>query len=135
MNGIWEVASENAPGSLIANVEGPVKFQTVLLALPENGKQSISDTSLIINNASSVTLILTTATSFKNYTDISGDPAAACEKILSNLSSKDYNVLLRNHENDFHRLMDRVHLTIGDQSMNEKPTDERVKLVKEGGQT
>ena len=78
----------------------------------------MSDSTLIINNATSVTLILTAATSYKNYTDISDDPALKCEKILSSLKSKDFNVLLNNHENDFQRLMDRVHLTIGDTSMN-----------------
>ena len=60
-------------------------------------------------------------------------PALNCEKILSNLKSKNYKVLLKNHENDFHRLMDRVHLTIGDTLLNKKPTDERLKLVREGG--
>jgi alpha-L-fucosidase 2 len=134
-NGTWKGPLPlGVHSSLIANVEGTgLRFQTVLLALPDNGQQSISDTSLIINNANSVTLILIAATSFKNYTDINGDPASTCEKILSKLSSMNYDVLLQRHENDFHRLMDRVHLTIGDQLMNEKPTDERLKLVKEGG--
>ena len=135
MNGIWEgPLPKNALSSLIANVKGTgLKFQTVLLAFPDGGEQSATDTSLIINNANSVTLILTAATSFKNYKDISGDPASSCERILNKLSSKDYNILLKNHENDFHRLMDRVHLTIGDSSMNKIPTDERLRLVKEGG--
>jgi alpha-L-fucosidase 2 len=135
MNGTWHgPLPKNALSSLIANVDGTgLKFQTVLLALPESGRQSISDTSVIISNANSVTLILTAATSFKNYTDISGDPSSACKKILSNLSSKNYNVLLKNHEKDFHSLMNRVQLTIGDPSINNKPIDERLKLVKEGG--
>jgi alpha-L-fucosidase 2 len=135
MKGIWHgPLPKNRLSSLIANVEGTgLKFQTTMLALPENGEQSVSDTSLIINNANSVTLILTIATSFKNYKDISGDPALIIDKILSILPSKDYNVLLKNHENDFHQLMDRVHLNIGDSSMNKLPTDERLKLVKEGG--
>jgi len=134
MNGTWKGPLPPPSNSLIAKVEGTgLKFQTILLALPENGQQSIGDTGLIINNATSVTLILTAATSFKNYTDISGDPELICKKILSNLASKDYNVLLKNHENDFHPLMDRIHLTIGDSSMNQKPTDERLRLVKEGG--
>lgn len=135
MNGTWHgPLPKNALSSLIANVDGTgLKFQTVLLSLPENGQQSISDTSLIINNANSVTFILTAATSFKNYMDISGDPASNCEKILSHLSDKKYKVLLKKHLNDFRPLMDRVHLSIGDQSMNEKPTDERLKFVKQGG--
>ena len=134
MKGIWHgPLPNNRLSSLIANVEGTgLKFQTTMLAFPENGEQSISDTSLIINNANSVMLILTAATSFKNYKDISGNPESISDKIISRLSSKDYNILLKNHENDFHRLMDRVHLTIGDSSMNKIPTDERLKLVKEG---
>ena len=135
MKGIWHgPLPKNRLSSLIANVEGTgLKFQTIMLAIPEDGEQSVSDSSLTINNANSVTLILTIATSFKNYTDISGDPALVCDKILSKLPSKDYNVLLKNHENDFHRLMDRVHLTVGDSSMNKLPTDERFKIVKQGG--
>ena len=135
MKGVWEgPLPKNRLSSLIANVEGKgLKFQTTMLAFPENGEQTVSDTSLIIKNATSVTLLLTAATSFKNYTDISGDPAASCEKILHKLSSTKYSVLRTNHENDFHRLMDRVHLTIGNPEMNNIPTDERLKRVKEGG--
>jgi alpha-L-fucosidase 2 len=131
MNGTWKGPVPRS--GLIANTKGlGTKFQTVLMSIPEKGQQTMSDSTLIINNATSVTLILTAATSFKNYMDISDDPAVKCEKILSSLKSKDFNVLLNNHENDFHRLMDRVHLTIGDSSMNKKPIDERIKLVKAG---
>jgi len=134
MNGTWKSPlPRGLHSSLIADVEGTgLKFQTTLLALSEKGQQSISDSSLIIQNANSVTFILTAATSFKNYKDISGDPGLTCEKILGNLTSKDYNTLLKNHVTDFHTLMDRVHLTIGDSTMNKKPTDERLRLVKEG---
>ena len=134
MEGIWQgPLPKNRLSSLIANVDGTgLRYQTTLLALPENGKQSVSDTSLVISNANSVTLILTTATSFKDYTDISGDPSLVCEKILSKLPSKDFNLLLKNHEKDFHQLMNRVHLTIGDSSLNKLPTDVRLQLAKEG---
>ncbi len=134
MNGIWKgPLPKNALSSLIADVKGTgLKFQTVLISIPDSGQQSVTDTSLIINNANSATLILTAATSFNNYKDINGDPASTCERILSRLSSKDYSILLKNHENDFHPLMDRVHLAIGDSSMNKIPTDERLRLVKEG---
>jgi len=135
MNGTWHgPLPKNALSSLIGNVKGNgLKFQTTMLALPENGQQAVSDSTLIIKNATSVTLILTAATSFKNYTDISGDPAASCENFLKNLKSKEYNVLLENHLNDFHSLMNRVHLSIGDTLMNKKPIDERLQLVKDGG--
>ena len=135
MDGAWKGPLPPSPNNaLIASVEGTgLKFRTTLLALPEEGRQRITDTSLVIENATSVTFILTAATSFKNYADIGGDPGAVCEKILGNVAGKNYSALLKNHETDFHSLMDRVHLRIGDPSMNDKPTDERLKLVRAGG--
>ncbi len=88
---------------------------------------------LSIHNASAVTFVLTIATSFKNYHDITADPAAQCKKVLDEAADKDFAALYRRHVNDFRGLMGRVHLTIGDSSMNEKPTDERLKLTREGG--
>jgi len=79
-----------------------------------------------------VTFILTTATSFVNYKDISGNPAATCEKIIAGVQGKDFNALKDTHIKDFTSLMGRVHLKIGDTMMNQKPTDERVANLKKG---
>jgi len=134
MSGTWKgPLPKNELSSLIANVDGTgLKYQTTLLAFPEGGEQKAGDSKLAIANATSVTFILTSATSFKNYADISGDPDAACENVLVKLPSKDYNTLLKNHLIDFQRLMGRLHLSIGDTTMNRKPTDERIRLAKEG---
>jgi alpha-L-fucosidase 2 len=135
INGSWKgkISLKNEQ-NWIASVEGTgLKFQTALSAYPDNGQSSASDTSLIINKANSVTLILTAATSYKNYNDITADPAAACEKILAAIEGQDYRNLRNRHVTDFSGLMGRLELTIGDQSLNEKPTDERLKQVREGG--
>ena len=96
------------------------------------GQLETTDSSLVITNANSVTFILTTATSFVNYKDISGDPAATCEKILAGVTGKDFKTLKNTHLNDFSALMGRVHLKIGDPMMNERPTDERIADLKKG---
>ena len=116
---------------LIAKVDGPgTSFQTDLVAMPENGSMTATDSSLVISNANSVTFILTAATSYVNYKDISGDPAAKCEKIMANVNGKSFDELKVTHLEDFSNLMGRVHLKIGDPSMNEKPTDQRVADLK-----
>jgi alpha-L-fucosidase 2 len=118
---------------LIAPVEGKgLSFQAVLLAHPEGGRFEATNDSVRIQGADAVTFIVTAATSYVNYTNISGDPAAACEKVLAGSASKDYATLRRQHENDFRGLMGRVHLNIGDSSMNEKPVDERLKAMRDG---
>jgi alpha-L-fucosidase 2 len=130
--GIWRYLPEK-DSWLIAKVEGTgMQFQTSLIALPEKGDLQATDSSLVIEKANSVTFILTSATSFKNYKDISGDPAAACEKVLAGIEGKDFNTLRKNHVDDFKGLMGRVHLKIGDPQMNSKPTDERIADLKKG---
>ena len=73
------------------------------------------------------------ATSFVNYHDISGDPAARCKNVLDAVAGKNFATLYQRHVDDFRGLMGRVHLQIGDAAQNEKPTDERLKAVRAGG--
>ena len=112
MKGTWKYLPSTVSW-LIAKVEGTgQRFQTSLVAIPEKGTLESTDSSLIVKKANSVTFILTTATSFINYKDISGDPAAACDKIMAAVSGKEYNELKETHLNDLSSLMGRVHLNI-----------------------
>ena len=132
LNGTWKYLPERE-FSLIAKVDGPgMSFQTDLVAMPEKGSMEATDSSLVISNANSVTFVLTSATSFVNYKDISGNPSAKCEKILDAVNGKNFNELKNTHLKDFSGLMGRVHLKIGDPTMNEKPTDERIANLKNG---
>lgn len=132
MNGTWKYLP-TTDSWLIAKVEGPgMKFQTSLVARPEKGILETTDSSLVVSNANSVTFILTTATSFINYKDISGDPSSVTGKILAGVEPKDYKELREAHLADFSGLMSRVHLKIGDPMMNQWPTDERIAELKKG---
>jgi alpha-L-fucosidase 2 len=133
MEGSWKKASAET-NWLIAPVEGRgLRFETAMLARTEGGNSEATSDSLRIQGADAVTFILTTATSYINYTNISGNPAAICGQILSRSAEKDYATLRHRHEDDFRGLMGRVHLNVGDASMNEKPIDERLKAVRAGG--
>ncbi len=109
-----------------------MNFQTSLVARPEKGTLNATDSSLVVTNANSVTFILTAATSFVNYLDISGDPAARCEKILEGVKDKSFKELKNIHLSDFSNLMGRVALKIGDPMMNKRPTDERLADLRKG---
>lgn len=131
MDGRWKGTITN--NWLIAPVEGTgLSFQAALLAFPEGGQTEADDSSLHIRKADVVTFVLTAATSYKNYRDISADPAAACDRILSRISDRDYASLRWRHEDDFRGLMGRVHLAVGDKAKNNLPTDERLKALCEG---
>jgi len=133
MDGRWKgpMKPENW---LIATVEGEgMRFQAVLTALPEGGRSETVEDRMQIDGANAVTFVITAATSFVNYRDISADPAARCGQILAGVAGKDYATLRRRHVADFLALMGRVHLTIGDRARNDKPIDERIQAMRAGG--
>jgi alpha-L-fucosidase 2 len=132
MDACWKGTITN--NWLIAPVAGKgLKVQARLAAILESGTSESTKDCVRISHADAVTLLVSVATSLVNYHDISGDPAAICAKMLADAAEKDYVTLRQRHEEDFRALMGRVHLTVGDPAMNSKPTDERLKLVRNGG--
>lgn len=137
MKGTWKgpfSAPATGMDGLIARTKGNgLRYEASLTARLEGGQSEASGDTLKIQNADSVTLVMSIATSYVNYKDISGDPAARCRKVLDDVADKDFPALYSRHVNDFKNLMGRVHLQIGDVSLNEKPTDERLGALREGG--
>ncbi len=132
MNGTWSYKSPR-DFDLVAKVAGDgMSFQTDMVALQEKGSLTATESSLVIKDASSVTFILTIATDFVRYNDISGDPSARCEEIMAAVKGKSFKQLKATHLKDFSGLMGRVHLSVGDSSRNGIPTNERVDAMKRG---
>lgn len=130
LDGAWRGPITN--NWLIAPVEGKgLRFQAVLLTRNEGGRVESSDSGAHVIGANAVTFLVTAATSFINYHDISGDPALACARTLAGITNQDYAGLRARHEADFRRLMDRVHLRLGEDAANDQPTDARLKAVRE----
>ena len=132
MDGSWKGPMK--ADALIAPVEGKgLSFETAMLARPEGGRLEATGETLSVRNADTVTFLLTMATSYVNYTNTSGSPAAVCDQILSRSVAKDYPLLRHPHESDFRGLMARVHLHVGDAALNDKPIEERLSGVRSGG--
>lgn len=131
LNGVW--GGSMPKYWLMSPVEGEgMKFQTVLKAVNEGGESGVIKNKLSIRKANAVTLYLTAATSHVNYNDISGDPAAANQKTMSNVDGTSYETLYKRHTDAFSNMMGRVQLSVGDKKMNEKPLAERIRAVQEG---
>jgi alpha-L-fucosidase 2 len=102
-----------------------LKFESHIKVLENNGKIYLDEAQIHIRQASSVTLVLTGATSYKSYNDTSADPAARCEEVLSSLKGS-YKSLLKRHIEDHQSLFQRVSLDLGQTEQVQKPTDERI---------
>jgi alpha-L-fucosidase 2 len=132
MQGTWSYLPTRI-FDLIAKVEGDgMSFQTDVVALPEKGTLAATDSSLVVTGADAVTFVLTIATDYVNYKDISADPAARCEEVLAAVKGKNFKQFRQTHVADFSGLMSRVHLNVGDSGNNAIPTQTRVAALKRG---
>jgi len=112
--------------------EGGVKFESRLKLIAQGGATTTSDTGLTVSKADSATLLLTAATSFINYKDISGNPAAISEAKLVSASKKEFQQLLESHLHDHRDLFRRVTIDLGHTDAATLPTDQRLKNFSTG---
>ncbi|UCE40160.1 MAG: glycoside hydrolase family 95 protein [Candidatus Aminicenantes bacterium] len=108
-----------------------LKFESRLKVLENDGNLAKQGNNLHITQASNVTLILAGATSYKNYHDISADPAERNEKILFAIEGS-YDALLDKHVKDHQSLFRRVDIDLGWTEQAKMSTDERVLHFREG---
>ena len=137
IDGTWRDpnADANSWSWLIAGSDKRgLKFSTVLKATTEGGTVNVSDEKINITGADAVTFVLSAATSYVKYNDISANPVERTDKVLAGIAGKKYKDLLKTHVDDFSNLMGRVHLSLTDDAyINKKPINERIAAVKEGG--
>jgi alpha-L-fucosidase 2 len=107
---------------------GGLRFESRLKVIADGGKLESNSDSLSVQNANSALLLLSAATSFKNFTDISAEPAQRCEAALK-AASANYEALLSAHLIDYQKLFRRVQLDFGKTAACELPTDQRLKRV------
>ncbi len=80
-----------------------------------------------LDNADSATILIASATSYKNYHDTSGDPNALAAEIIDIASAKGYEALRKEQLADYQNLFDRVSLDLGAGPDAKHPTDERIR--------
>jgi len=104
-----------------------LKFEARLAVSSEGGEVEVTDQGVEVTGAEAATLLVAAATSYNNFQDTSGDPAARCERVLRAVAQKDYAALRAAHLADHRRLFRRVSLDLGTTDAARLPTDERIK--------
>ncbi|NLK68825.1 MAG: glycoside hydrolase family 95 protein [Clostridiaceae bacterium] len=111
--------------------EKAVQFCTMVKAVNEGGKVLTIGENLVVEQADTVTLILSAATTFYH-----SDYENQCKKYLNNAANKNYYELYENHIHNYSMLYDRVSLSIDDVNGEFDPsildTSERLKRMQAG---
>ncbi len=105
----------------------PLKFNAGLQVYINGGALESDESHIKVTDANTVMVILTAATSFKDFRDVSGDPAKTCPKILRAAKAKSWSDLRAAHVEDYQKLFRRVSLDLGGSIKSSLPTDERLK--------
>ncbi|HOK45691.1 MAG TPA: glycoside hydrolase N-terminal domain-containing protein, partial [Bryobacteraceae bacterium] len=106
---------------------GAIRFEARLLVQVEGGRMAAANGRITVNGADAATLILTGATNFVNYRDVSADPKRRNDSVLAPLRRARYQALRAAHVADHQRLFRRVSLDLGDSAASADPTDERIR--------
>ena len=111
--------------------ESKLHFEARLKIINDGGGIVQNKKSIQVVEARNATLILTAATNFENYEDISADPSLRCSDVLKEIEGKSYKNLKAEHISDYRDLFKRVELELGDTELSMRPTNERLISFKE----
>lgn len=109
--------------------EGGIRFEARLKAILDGGTLAVAGDSLNVVGANNVTLLLSGATNFVNYKDLSADPHTRALTYLGKAARQNYQQLLQAHLADHQKLFRRVKLDIGRSDATKVPTNARLKNV------
>ena len=113
-----------------------MKFAARLDILQTDGKVTPENGRLQVKDASELTFVITAATDYNmnilNF-DRSIDPVQRCETIISAIGNKSYDQIRSVHLSDHRAMFDRVQLDLGPNPFPERPTDQRLQKVRDGG--
>jgi alpha-L-fucosidase 2 len=117
-----------------------LRFESRVRVFAFGGKVSTNGNAITVENADSARLHLVAATSYKNFQDISADPAERCAKDLARLDKRKFTDVLADHFADHRKLFRRVSFSLEDYLLRHRfevpvdlPTDERLKQLKTKG--
>ncbi|MGH3584581.1 MAG: glycoside hydrolase family 95 protein, partial [Mycobacterium sp.] len=120
-NGDLKTRKEDRP------VSGGLTFESRLAVQTEGGSIGTGNDTLTVTGATSVTLLIASATSYVNYHDISADPITRNTATLSAVAGKPFTAIRAAHLADHRRLFRRVSLDLGTSPAAQDPTDVRIR--------
>ncbi|WP_343706601.1 glycoside hydrolase family 95 protein [Flavobacterium sp.] len=107
-------------------VEGKVQFNALARLKVEGGNISAVDNALKVDKADSVVIMVSIASNFVNYNDLSGDENKLAQSYLDKAFVKNYDKMKIAHIAAYQKYFNRVKLDLGTTEQAKLPTNERL---------
>ncbi|HEX5654324.1 MAG TPA: glycoside hydrolase family 95 protein, partial [Chitinophagaceae bacterium] len=120
---------KTGPSTLVLSLavrNGALRGISYLHVTINKGTISATNEKIIVRNADEATVYVTAGTNFRNYKDISADPAATGIKTLKALSGKSYESIRREHIKEYTNYFNTLSIDLGQSTNESLPTDERI---------
>ena len=110
-------------------VDGQLKYEARIKAIPEGGSMTLKGSRLKIENANAVTIYFVAATNFINYKDVSADEHARVEEMMAHMEGSSFTKVKQSAVEDHKKYYDRVSLTLPTTNNSYLTTDERMSKI------
>lgn len=113
-------------------VKGLIRMETQTQANVEGGSMKVNDRNIIVENATSATLYISSGTNFVNYQNISGNESKKAGDYLASAMKQPYDKALQEHITRYKEQFDRVKLDLGTSEEAKQETTTRIAHFNEG---
>ncbi|ATY33447.1 glycoside hydrolase family 95 protein [Sphingomonas psychrotolerans] len=107
-------------------IPGGIRFETRVHVRRVGGRQTVGRDGIRIEDADEVILLVATATSFRRFDDIGGDPSVIARADIAAAKAKSWPDLLTAHQAEHRRLFRRISIDLGRSPAADMPTDQRI---------
>ena len=107
-------------------MKGALTFEARVRVLAQRGRTVAQGGLLTVIGADAATLLIASATSYRSFDDVSGNPEALTKQCLTAAARKSFDALRAAHVAEHQRLFRRVRLDLGTGAAARRPTDERI---------
>jgi alpha-L-fucosidase 2 len=119
-------------GGSAGGIKGQLKYEARVQVIANGGKTTAEAGGIAVTNANEVTLLITAATSYRKFDDVSGDPESIVKTQLDSVARKSFDRLREDHLADYQALFRRVTLDLGQSEAMKLPTDARIRQFADG---
>jgi alpha-L-fucosidase 2 len=108
-------------------VSGQVKFDACVKIINSGGSTAIASSKIEVSGADEVVILISIATNFVDYNNLTADETEKCINYLTAAEAKSYTELLDSHVAAYQEYFNRVSFDLGTSSFSAFPTDIRIK--------
>ncbi len=120
--------------STYLGIEGKMRYEARVDARTEGGQVRADYRTLYVEGADSATLVIAAATNHVNYKDVSANPAGRVAAVLEAVKDRSEAAIRADHLEEHQQWFRRVKVDfMGEPTLKDVPTDERIARLKEGG--